>query len=41
MEADALIRKETDGARSLDDFCRRFFGAERAGASVFPTPSTT
>jgi predicted metalloprotease with PDZ domain len=36
MEADALIRKETDGARSLDDFCRRFFGAERAGAGVHP-----
>jgi predicted metalloprotease with PDZ domain len=26
LEADALIRKETHGERSLDDFCRRFHG---------------
>lgn len=26
-EADALIRERTDGKRSLDDFCRRFFAA--------------
>ncbi|MBN9517450.1 M61 family metallopeptidase [bacterium] len=25
LEADAIIRKETDGAKSLDDFCRAFF----------------
>lgn len=24
-ECDAIIREKTDGARSLDDFCRRFF----------------
>jgi predicted metalloprotease with PDZ domain len=33
LEADALIRKQTLGARSLDDFCRSFFaGPERAPA---------
>jgi predicted metalloprotease with PDZ domain len=26
LEADAIIRRETDGARSLDDFARAFFG---------------
>ncbi len=26
-EADALIRERTDGKKSLDDFCRRFFAA--------------
>ncbi|QJW99631.1 M61 family metallopeptidase [Frigoriglobus tundricola] len=26
-ECDALIREKTDGARSLDDFCKRFFAA--------------
>lgn len=25
LEVDAIIRKETDGAKSLDDFCRAFF----------------
>jgi predicted metalloprotease with PDZ domain len=28
LEVDARIRKETHGARSLDDFCRRFHGGE-------------
>jgi predicted metalloprotease with PDZ domain len=33
LEADTLIRKQTHGARSLDDFCRSFFaGPERAPA---------
>jgi predicted metalloprotease with PDZ domain len=26
-ECDAIIRERTDGARSLDDFCKRFFAA--------------
>jgi predicted metalloprotease with PDZ domain len=26
LEADSLIRRETNGAKSLDDFCRLFFG---------------
>ena len=28
LEADALIRKQSDGKRSLDDFCRRFMGPD-------------
>ena len=33
LEADTLIRKQTHGRRSLDDFCRGFFaGPERAPA---------
>jgi predicted metalloprotease with PDZ domain len=33
LEADMLIREQTHGRRSLDDFCRRFFaGPERAPA---------
>ncbi len=28
LEADALIRADTKGERSLDDFCRAFFGVE-------------
>ena len=24
-ECDAIIREKTDGAKSLDDFCKRFF----------------
>jgi predicted metalloprotease with PDZ domain len=27
LEADAIIRERSGGRRSLDDFCRRFFGA--------------
>ncbi|MES2572021.1 MAG: M61 family peptidase, partial [Verrucomicrobiota bacterium] len=29
LEADALIREKTGGRKSLDDFCRKFFSAER------------
>jgi len=28
LEADAIIRRESGGSRSLDDFCRRFHGGE-------------
>lgn len=28
LEADALIRARTDGRKSLDDFCRKFFAAD-------------
>jgi predicted metalloprotease with PDZ domain len=28
LEADAVIREKSGGARSLDDFCRSFFGGE-------------
>jgi predicted metalloprotease with PDZ domain len=34
LEVDARIRRETNGARSIDDFCRRFHGATRPGARV-------
>jgi predicted metalloprotease with PDZ domain len=34
LEADALIRKQTGGRRSLDDFCRRFGGAPSTGPMV-------
>ncbi len=30
LEADALIRDKTGGAKSLDDFCKKFFAANRA-----------
>ncbi len=30
LEADTIIRRETQGRRSLDDFCRRFHGAASA-----------
>ena len=34
LEADAIIRRESQGARSLDDFCRRFFGGPNRGPEV-------
>ncbi|MBS0373727.1 MAG: M61 family metallopeptidase [Proteobacteria bacterium] len=34
LEADAIIRRESHGQRSLDDFCRRFFGAPSTGPEV-------
>lgn len=36
LEVDALIRAKTRGARSLDDFCRAFFGAPASGPEVKP-----
>lgn len=30
LEADALIREKSGGQKSLDDFCRKFFAANRA-----------
>jgi predicted metalloprotease with PDZ domain len=30
LEADAVIREKSGGARSLDDFCRSFFGGEES-----------
>ena len=36
LEVDATIRETTKGARSLDDFCRSFFG----GKSGMPAPPT-
>jgi predicted metalloprotease with PDZ domain len=36
LEADALIRRESGGRRSLDDFCRLFFGGRTGAPSVIP-----
>lgn len=36
LEADAVIRRETRGKRSLDDFCRRFHGGEDTPPKVVP-----
>jgi len=36
LEADTLIRRESQGRRSLDDFCRRFYGAPSTGPRVQP-----
>jgi len=36
LEADALIRELTEGERSLDDFCRAFFGGISGPAEVVP-----
>jgi predicted metalloprotease with PDZ domain len=36
LEADTVIREQTKGARSLDDFCRRFHGAPSGPPMVKP-----
>lgn len=36
LEADAIIRRESKGARTLDDFCRLFFGGPNHGPEVIP-----
>src|SRR5262249_3046840 len=36
LEADVLIRQESKGQHSLDDFCRRFFGGESGPPRVVP-----
>jgi len=36
LEADTIIRRETKGQKSLDDFCRRFHGMEDAAVKVVP-----
>ncbi len=36
LEADTLIRQQTQGRRSLDDFCRRFHGGESGPPRVVP-----
>ena len=36
LEADTLIRQETRGKKSLDDFCREFEGGENTGPKVVP-----
>ncbi|MEP7132604.1 MAG: PDZ domain-containing protein, partial [Acidobacteriota bacterium] len=36
LEADTLIRRETRGKKSLDDFCRLFYGGKSGAPSVVP-----
>lgn len=36
LEADAIIRQETDNRRSLDDFCRAFMGPDLPDVAVHP-----
>ncbi len=36
LEADATIRRESKGKRSLDDFCRLFYGLPSTGPRVVP-----
>ncbi|MFI5183937.1 MAG: M61 family metallopeptidase [Vicinamibacteria bacterium] len=36
LEADSVIRRETKGAKSLDDFCRLFHGGESGAPKVVP-----
>ncbi len=36
LEADTIIRRETRGKKSLDDFCRKFHGGESSGPKVVP-----
>jgi|HubBroStandDraft_1064217.scaffolds.fasta_scaffold13014_3 predicted metalloprotease with PDZ domain len=36
LEADTIIRLQTKGKKSLDDFCRRFEGGENTGPKTVP-----
>jgi predicted metalloprotease with PDZ domain len=36
LEADTIIRKITDGKKSLDDFCYKFYGGENTPPKVVP-----
>jgi predicted metalloprotease with PDZ domain len=36
LEADTIIRQQTKGKNSLDDFCRRFEGGENTGPKIVP-----
>jgi predicted metalloprotease with PDZ domain len=36
LEADVLIRQQTHGVRSLDDFCRKFHGGQSGPPQVVP-----
>jgi predicted metalloprotease with PDZ domain len=36
LEADVLIRQQSQGRRSLDDFCKRFYGGEGGAPKVAP-----
>jgi predicted metalloprotease with PDZ domain len=36
LEADTLIRRESGGRRSLDDFCKLFYGGQSSAPAVIP-----
>jgi predicted metalloprotease with PDZ domain len=36
LEADAIIRERSNGKKNLDDFCRKFLGANSSTAKVVP-----
>jgi predicted metalloprotease with PDZ domain len=36
LEADMIIRNKTNGKKSLDDFCHKFYGGENSGPKVVP-----
>ena len=36
LEADTIIRRESKGQRSLDDFCKKFYGTENDAIKVVP-----
>jgi predicted metalloprotease with PDZ domain len=36
LEADTIIRRESKGKKSLDDFCKKFHGGENTGPNVVP-----
>jgi predicted metalloprotease with PDZ domain len=36
LEADTIIRQETKGQKSLDDFCKKFHGGEGTGPKIVP-----
>ena len=36
LEADTLVRQQTGGKKSLDDFCRAFFGGKNSAPQVVP-----
>jgi len=36
LEADTVIRQQTHGRKSLDDFCKQFHGGENSGPKVVP-----
>jgi predicted metalloprotease with PDZ domain len=36
LEADTIIRKQTNGKKSLDDFCQKFHGGESSPPKVVP-----
>ena len=36
LEVDSILRNATGGKRSMDDFCRRFFGGTNGGPAIRP-----